>query len=87
VRVIEAAGGRAIFFRADVRKDADMRELASFAEASFGGLHVPINNASAPRGGDQIDEWTDALETDSSERFTQRAGLLRQCDVAAAVPS
>lgn len=64
VRVVEEAGGRAAFFRADVRKDAEMRDLASFAETTFGGFHVLINNASAPQGSDRLDEWADALETD-----------------------
>jgi NAD(P)-dependent dehydrogenase (short-subunit alcohol dehydrogenase family) len=64
VRLIEDAGARAAFFRADVRNDTDMRDLAAFAEAAGGGLHVLVNNASAPRGGDDIDEWTDALATD-----------------------
>jgi NAD(P)-dependent dehydrogenase (short-subunit alcohol dehydrogenase family) len=64
VRVIDQAGGRAAFFQADVRRDSEMRALASFAEATFGGLHVLINNASAPRGSDKLEEWTDALETD-----------------------
>jgi NAD(P)-dependent dehydrogenase (short-subunit alcohol dehydrogenase family) len=36
VRVVEDAGGRAAFFRADVRKDAEMRDLVSFAETTFG---------------------------------------------------
>jgi NAD(P)-dependent dehydrogenase (short-subunit alcohol dehydrogenase family) len=64
VRVVEDAGGRAAFFRADLRKDAEMRDLVSFAETTFGGLHVLINNASAPHGSDRLDEWADALETD-----------------------
>ena len=64
VRAVEDAGGHAAFFRADVRKDAEMRDLASFAETTFGGLHVLINNASAPHGSDRLDEWVDALETD-----------------------
>ena len=64
VRLIQAAGGHATFFRADVRKEAEMRDLASFAETTFGGFHVLINNASAPHGSDSLDEWADALETD-----------------------
>jgi len=64
VRVIEHAGGRAAFFRADARREPEARALVSFAEATFGGLHVLINNASAPRGGDRLEEWADALETD-----------------------
>jgi 3-oxoacyl-[acyl-carrier protein] reductase len=61
---IEGAGGRAVFFRADVRKEQEVRELVSFAASTFGGVRVLINNASAPTGGDVIDTWTDALETD-----------------------
>lgn len=63
-RLINDAGGRAAFFRADVRKQAEMRDLAEFAETTLGGYHVLINNASAPRGGDRLEEWADALETD-----------------------
>jgi NAD(P)-dependent dehydrogenase (short-subunit alcohol dehydrogenase family) len=64
VRVIKEAGGRAAFFRADVRRESEVRDLVSFAEASFGGLHVLVNNASAPHGSERLEEWTDALETD-----------------------
>jgi NAD(P)-dependent dehydrogenase (short-subunit alcohol dehydrogenase family) len=64
VRVIERAGGRAAFFQADVRRESEVRALVSFAETTFGGLHVLINNASAPRGGDSLEDWADALETD-----------------------
>jgi NAD(P)-dependent dehydrogenase (short-subunit alcohol dehydrogenase family) len=64
VRAIQQAGGRAAFFRADVRKEPEARALASFAENTFGGLHVLINNASLPRGGDRLEDWIDVLETD-----------------------
>jgi NAD(P)-dependent dehydrogenase (short-subunit alcohol dehydrogenase family) len=64
VRAIEDAGGHAVFFCADVREDAETRNLVSFAESTFGGLHVLINNASAPHGSDRLEEWADALETD-----------------------
>ena len=63
VRAIERDGGRAAFFRADVRDNSQMRDLMASAEATFGGVHVLINNASAPRG-ERIEEWTDAIETD-----------------------
>jgi NAD(P)-dependent dehydrogenase (short-subunit alcohol dehydrogenase family) len=64
VRLIEQAGGQAAFFRADVRRESEVRALALFAETTFGGLHVLINNASAPRGSDKLEDWADALETD-----------------------
>src|SRR6476620_8653845 len=45
VRLIEQGGGRAAFFRTDVRKDSHVRDLVSFAEATFGGVTVLVNNA------------------------------------------
>jgi NAD(P)-dependent dehydrogenase (short-subunit alcohol dehydrogenase family) len=65
VRLIEQAGGRAAFFRADVRQEPQVRELVAFAEATFGGLIVLVNNASAPHGtGQGLEDWIDPLETD-----------------------
>lgn len=64
VREIREAGGRAAFVRADVRDDAQMKELIAFTERTFGGLDVLVNNASAEPGGDAIDDWTGSIETD-----------------------
>ena len=64
VRVIERGGGRAAFFRADVRHDSESRDLVRFAEGTFGGVDVLINNASGPHGGEGIDSWMGPLETD-----------------------
>lgn len=64
VELIEAAGGRAVFFRTDVRRDDDARALTAFAEATVGGLHVLVNNASAPVGGTNLEDWATTLETD-----------------------
>src|SRR5690349_21244010 len=63
VRLIENSGGRAAFFRADVRDERQVAQLVSFAETTFGGLHGLINNASAPRG-DSIETWMDPIATD-----------------------
>src|SRR5580704_3007226 len=52
VRLIESSGGRAAFFRADVRKESQVKDLVAFAEATFGGVSVLVNNASAPHGGE-----------------------------------
>ena len=64
VQLIEHSGGRAAFFRADVRKESEVRDLISFAETTYGGLTVLVNNASAPHGGDCIEDWMEAVETD-----------------------
>jgi NAD(P)-dependent dehydrogenase (short-subunit alcohol dehydrogenase family) len=64
VRGIERSGGRAAFYRADVRDEAQVKQLVSFAETAFGGLTALVNNASAPHGDAAIDSWIDAMETD-----------------------
>src|SRR5215813_866420 len=64
VRLIERHGGRATFFRADVRRESQVRDLVSFTESTFGSLSVLINNASAPHSSEGIDGWMDSLETD-----------------------
>ena len=45
VRRIEAEVGRAAFVRADVATEAGAREMVEFAERTFGGLDVLVNNA------------------------------------------
>jgi NAD(P)-dependent dehydrogenase (short-subunit alcohol dehydrogenase family) len=42
---IGAAGGRAVFTRADISLEADALALAATAEREFGALHVLVNNA------------------------------------------
>jgi NAD(P)-dependent dehydrogenase (short-subunit alcohol dehydrogenase family) len=64
VRGIERNGGRAAFFRVDIRQDSQVKQLVSFAETTFGGLSVLVNNASAPHGDMAIDSWINTIETD-----------------------
>ena len=45
VHLIEAAGGRAAFIRADVASEADVKAMIAFAEAMFGPLDILVNNA------------------------------------------
>lgn len=45
VRSIEEAGGRAAFVRADITKLDDVGRIIGFAEETFGGLDVLVNNA------------------------------------------
>src|SRR5512145_2749471 len=44
---IVAAGGHAVFTRADISREADALALAAAAEREFGALHVLVNNAAA----------------------------------------
>jgi 3-oxoacyl-[acyl-carrier protein] reductase len=64
VAALEQRGGRATFFKTDVRDEQQVRDLVSFSESTLGGIDVLVNNASAPQGGDGLEEWTTALETD-----------------------
>jgi 3-oxoacyl-[acyl-carrier protein] reductase len=64
VGLIEGGGGRASFFPADVRKESQVRDLISFAEETFGVVTVLVNNASAPHGGEGLEGWMEAVETD-----------------------
>ncbi len=61
VRRIEATGGRALFFRADVRVEHEVRELLAFAEHSFGGLDVLVNNA-GPYWPEQLGHWAETIQ-------------------------
>jgi NAD(P)-dependent dehydrogenase (short-subunit alcohol dehydrogenase family) len=45
VREISAAGGRAIFERADVTRPADCRRVVERIVHEFGGIHILFNNA------------------------------------------
>jgi NAD(P)-dependent dehydrogenase (short-subunit alcohol dehydrogenase family) len=50
VKRIESAGGRALFVRADVTKEADARKMLDTAVQKFGGLHILHNNAGIGTG-------------------------------------
>ncbi len=45
VRQIEAAGGQALFVKADVANEADVINLVNKTVEKFGGLHIAFNNA------------------------------------------
>lgn len=45
VRSIEEAGGTAVFVRADVADEDEVRQMIAFTEEAFGGLDVLVNNA------------------------------------------
>ncbi len=66
VRQIESAGGRAAFCPADVRAEEQVRDLIAFAERTFGGLGVMVNNASGPdvRHDEPLEYWADNFPTD-----------------------
>src|SRR6185295_12824324 len=44
---IEAAGGRALAIKCDIREEADVRAAVEQAATHFGGIDICVNNASA----------------------------------------
>lgn len=64
LRLIEAAGGRAAFHPADIRKEEHIRELIAFA-VEIKPLGVLVNNATAPFAhGYDMENWLTTAETD-----------------------
>ncbi len=61
VELIRSEGGSAVFCLADVRSETDVRTLAGFAESSFGGLDILVNNASNPDGMGLLTGWAEAV--------------------------
>jgi NAD(P)-dependent dehydrogenase (short-subunit alcohol dehydrogenase family) len=64
VALIDEADGLAAFCGADVRSESDIRELVAFAEATFGGLDVLVNNASSPDGMGFLTGWEDSIRSE-----------------------
>lgn len=63
VRLIEGAGGRAVFFRADIRDEQQVRDLIGFGEQIYGRVTVLVYNASGPfRPGDETEYWSDTVQ-------------------------
>src|SRR5262245_5093578 len=58
---LRAAGGKAVYVRADVSKAADAEGMVSAAEESFGKLDVLFNNAGIAHADDE-----DAINTDEA---------------------
>ncbi len=63
---IERAGGRCAFIHADVRREDDVRRLIEFADRTFAGLSVVVNNASGPDFGPigPLEHWPEMVATD-----------------------
>jgi NAD(P)-dependent dehydrogenase (short-subunit alcohol dehydrogenase family) len=50
---------------ADVRVDSQIAALVEFAQQTFGGLDILVNNASAPyRPGEPLEHWREIVEAD-----------------------
>ena len=81
--LIEAAGGEAIFVRADVTKWVDMASAARTAVANFGDLDVMINNAGIWHGHRTILEETEAeFDLDDGDEHQGGVAGVQGCDRA-----
>ncbi len=61
LRLIEAEAGRAAFFRADAGDETEMQALVSFAEKTYGGLDIMVNNA-GPYYPEFLGHWIKTVE-------------------------
>jgi NAD(P)-dependent dehydrogenase (short-subunit alcohol dehydrogenase family) len=63
---IEAEGGRAALRVANVAVEAEVRALIAFAESTFGGLDIVVNNASGPgyHAEAPFEHWIETIQTD-----------------------
>lgn len=66
VHRIAQAGGQARFCRCDVSHASEVQALVAFAQKTFGGLDILVNNASGPgyKPGAPPEEWLATIEID-----------------------
>jgi len=66
VRQILDSGGKASFFRADIRKEKQAHELLEYCVGIFGGVEILVNNASGPefRPDEPLEQWKAIVETE-----------------------
>src|SRR5215469_1971517 len=62
VALIESAGGRAAFCKADMGSESGVENLMDFAGSTFGGVDVLVNNASSPDGLGQFTGWIECMQ-------------------------
>jgi len=61
LRLIEAEGGSAAFCPANVGVESDVRALIAFAEKTYGGLDIMVNNA-GPFFPEPLGHWFETVE-------------------------
>ncbi len=74
VSTILAAGGEAVFIKADTSKPEDNKNTVDLAVSKFGGLHIAVNNAGiggpiSPVGEYPIDGWDKVISINLSGLF------------------
>ncbi len=78
---INAAGGRAAIFQADVSNATRAQELVKFAVDTFGDLHILVNNAGITRDGLIMtmseSDWDDVITTNLKSTFNCSKAAVR----------
>ncbi len=78
---IDAAGGRAALFQADVSDLAQAQNLVKFAVDTFGDLHILVNNAGITRDGLIMtmseSDWDDVITTNLKSTFNCSKAAVR----------
>ncbi len=79
---IQAAGGHALPFRADVRDEAAVADMVKQVEASLGPIDILVLNATGPQPQLSIEQQTWAAYLDQLEFFVKSPLLLLKAVVA-----
>ena len=74
VRTIEQAGGQAALFEVNVADAVEVEALVAFAERTYGGLQLAVNNAgiggpSAPTAEYPLDGWRKVMDVNLNSVF------------------
>lgn len=62
--LIEQEKGRSSFCRADIARNDDVSALFAFAEATYGGVDILVNNASSIHQGAPLEHWFETIQVD-----------------------
>lgn len=61
-RQIEADGGKAAFFQADVSIESQIKSLIAFSEYTFGGLDILVNSAGPHSSQGPLENWVETIQ-------------------------
>lgn len=83
VRLIEAAGGKAVFSFGDVSKEDSVRAMVDFALATYGRLDIACNSAALSRGAGPIHEYERSVFDQTIEMCLTNTWLCMKYEIAA----
>jgi 3-oxoacyl-[acyl-carrier protein] reductase len=82
VSEIQAAGGRAAAYRADITQEADVRVMAAAISSDIGDVQALVVNATGPQPNVPAEETTWQQHLDQLEFFVKSPTLLMQATIA-----